>query len=321
MLSSKLSIAESYNDGVEEDNDVSSDRDPFSHLLRCLVREIQQHHATCCPPTVADCADAMNRFPEEYAPVLHELEGVQDARRRLDQDRIDKNIVYLDRLNQDLSVNIKERIESDMLIDKLLSTRLDIVQRQLVSQVEAGFKSLQDELDEAKERLRIASEKLFQAEVDAEIQLKELQNQINHECDRCQEGLLIVSQDRFKEDINFRETIPDQLLSTWRILNDEKDVMQGIQEESRYRLLPLEHSDLNDVESTVAQQKIREEMADLIRQLEEETNERIKEEKAQAAKARALTDALMQGLEIVNRNMYASPVSSPRAEEPPAGTE
>mmetsp|Transcript_39137 Transcript_39137/g.123390 ORF Transcript_39137/g.123390 Transcript_39137/m.123390 type:complete len:142 (+) Transcript_39137:484-909(+) len=78
----------------------------------------------------------------------------------------------------------------------------------------------------------------------------------------------------------------------------------------RYRLLPLEHSDLNDVESTVAQQKIREEMADLIRQLEEETNERIKEEKAQAAKARALTDALMQGLEIVNRNMYASPVSS-----------
>mmetsp|Transcript_39128 Transcript_39128/g.123367 ORF Transcript_39128/g.123367 Transcript_39128/m.123367 type:complete len:126 (+) Transcript_39128:363-740(+) len=41
------------------------------------------------------------------------------------------------------------------------------------------------------------------------------------------------SQDRFKEDINFRETIPDQLLSTWRILNDEKDVMQGIQEESR----------------------------------------------------------------------------------------
>jgi len=184
-----------------------------------------------------------------------------------------------------------------------------------------SFKSLQDELDEAKERLRIASEKLFQAEVDAEIQLKELQNQINHECDRCQEGLLIVSQDRFKEDINFRETIPDQLLSTWRILNDEKDVMQGIQEESRYRLLPLEHSDLNDVESTVAQQKIREEMADLIRQLEEETNERIKEEKAQAAKARALTDALMQGLEIVNRNMYASPVSSPRAEEPPAGTE
>ena len=45
-------------------------------------------------------------------------------------------------------------------------------------------------------------------------------------------------------------------------------------------------------------------------QLEEETNERIKEEKAQAAKARALTDALMQGLEIVNRNIYASPVSS-----------
>ena len=118
--------------------------------------KLSGHTLHVAPPTVADCADVMNRFPEEYAPVLHELEGVQDARRRLDQDRIDKNIVYLDSnttksallsilkqvlilgLNQDLLVNIKERIESDMLIDKLLSTRLDIVQRQLVSQVEAG---------------------------------------------------------------------------------------------------------------------------------------------------------------------------------------
>eukprot|EP00960_Hanusia_phi_P041985 755248-Hanusia_phi.AAC.8 len=192
-----MSIAETVNDANEEDVDQSSERDPFSHLLSFI------------------------RFPEEYAPVLHELESVQDARRRLDQDRIDKNIVVLDKLNQDLLVDIKERIESDLLIDKLMSTRLDIAQRQL------------DELDEAKERLRIASEKLFQAEVDAEIQLKDLQNEINHECDRCQEALLLISEDRFKEDINFREQIPEQFLITWRILNDEKDAVQGIQEESR----------------------------------------------------------------------------------------
>lgn len=52
-----------------------------------------------------------------------------------------------------------------MLIDKLNITRLDAMQRKLVRQIEAGFKALQDELDEAKERLRIATEKLYQQEV------------------------------------------------------------------------------------------------------------------------------------------------------------
>jgi hypothetical protein len=52
-----------------------------------------------------------------------------------------------------------------MLIDKLNITRLDAMQRKLVRQIESGFQALQEELDEAKERLRIATEKLYQQEV------------------------------------------------------------------------------------------------------------------------------------------------------------
>jgi hypothetical protein len=40
--------------------------------------------------------------------------------------------------------------------------RLDAMQRKLVKQIETGFQALQEELDEAKERLRIATEKLYQ---------------------------------------------------------------------------------------------------------------------------------------------------------------
>lgn len=43
----------------------------------------------------------------------------------------------------------------------------------------------------------------------------------------------------------------------WRSLNDEKDVWEGQALENRERLLPLEHSDLNDIESSVAQKRIR----------------------------------------------------------------
>lgn len=49
----------------------------------------------------------------------------------------------------------------------------------------------------------------------------------------------------------------DGLLQVWRILNDEKDVWEGQALENRERLLPLEHSDLNDIESSVAQKRIR----------------------------------------------------------------
>jgi hypothetical protein len=102
----------------------SQKRDPFSHLLK---------------------------FPEEMEPVYEELYEEQQERRQLDQVRITKNIMYLDRINDALDVDVKERIESDMLIDKLAISRLDAMQRKLVAQIEAGFKALQDELDEVRD--------------------------------------------------------------------------------------------------------------------------------------------------------------------------
>ena len=108
----------------ESDSSMGSQkRDPFSHLLK---------------------------FPEEMEPVYEELYEEQQERRQLDQVRITKNIMYLDRINDELDVNVKERIESDVLIDKLAISRLDAMQRKLVAQIEAGFKAMQDELDEVR---------------------------------------------------------------------------------------------------------------------------------------------------------------------------
>ena len=87
----------------ESDSSMGSQkRDPFSHLLK---------------------------FPEEMEPVYEELYEEQQERRQLDQVRITKNIMYLDRINDELDVNVKERIESDVLIDKLAISRLDAMQR------------------------------------------------------------------------------------------------------------------------------------------------------------------------------------------------
>ena len=106
----------------ESDSSLGSQkRDPFSHLLK---------------------------FPEEMEPVYEELYEEQQERRQLDAVRIQKNIMYIDRINDALDVDVKERIESDMLIEKLAISRLDAMQRKLVAQIEAGFKTLQDELDE-----------------------------------------------------------------------------------------------------------------------------------------------------------------------------
>ena len=57
------------------------------------------------------------------------------ARRQLDAVIIEQNINYLDSLNVQLDVDVKERIESDLIIDKITSTRLDAMQRSLVRQV------------------------------------------------------------------------------------------------------------------------------------------------------------------------------------------
>mmetsp|Transcript_8665 Transcript_8665/g.16838 ORF Transcript_8665/g.16838 Transcript_8665/m.16838 type:complete len:294 (-) Transcript_8665:591-1472(-) len=253
------------------------------------------------------------RFPEEIAPVYIELTDEQRERRRLDAERIEKNIEYLDQINVGLDLNVKGRIESDMLIDKLNTTRLDAMQRKLVRQIETGFHNLQEELDEAKERLRIATEKLYQQEVDAEVALREMRNEITLEMDNVQEAILHQSVARQRADEESRAAVPAPVMEVWRVLSDERDIMQEAQRENRERCLPLEHSDLNDIESSVAQQTIRQEMRELVEAIQQETMERIAEEKAQAARARALTDALQQGLKIVNRNYYATPVSTPQA--------
>jgi hypothetical protein len=83
-------------------------RDPFSHLLT---------------------------FPDEMVPVYEELADEQDERRRLDAVRIQKNIMYIDRINVALDVDVKERIVSDQLIEQLAISRLDNMQRKLVTQV------------------------------------------------------------------------------------------------------------------------------------------------------------------------------------------
>jgi hypothetical protein len=84
-----------------------------------------------------------HQFPEEMEPVYEELYEEQQERRQLDQVRVTKNIIYIDRINVALDVDVKERIESDQLIEKLAISRLDNMQRKLVAQIEAGFKALQ----------------------------------------------------------------------------------------------------------------------------------------------------------------------------------
>jgi len=74
---------------------------------------------------------------------------------------------------------------------------------------------------------------------------------------RNQEALVYQSELRLKEDLAARATIPAPVLEVWRLLADEKDVWEGLALENRERLLPLEHSDLNDIESSVAQKRIR----------------------------------------------------------------
>jgi hypothetical protein len=93
---------------ASDDSLGSQKRDPFSHLLK---------------------------FPEEMQPVYEELFEEQQERRQLDAVRIQKNIIYIDRINVALDVDVKERIESDQLIEKLAITRLDSMQRKLVAQV------------------------------------------------------------------------------------------------------------------------------------------------------------------------------------------
>jgi hypothetical protein len=135
-------------------------------VRRCsAVDKMSDNESEDLPPP--DKFGAFLKFGDEIAPVFDDLAIEQAERRKLDAVRIEKTIIVIDRLNVAVDAAIKERIESDQLIEKLNITRLDAMQRKLVHQIETGFQALQDELDEAKERLRIATEKLYQVWADS----------------------------------------------------------------------------------------------------------------------------------------------------------
>ncbi|EKX39978.1 hypothetical protein GUITHDRAFT_143134 [Guillardia theta CCMP2712] len=227
--------------------------------------------------------DHLLSFPQEIAPVFDSLTAEQEDRRIFDYVRNREVGRNLERINEILDQATKERIESDVLLDKLYSTKLSAMQRLLTEQIERGFKK------SLRYRKKGCGSPL------------ELQT---------------VSVHRQQQDIDFRVKIPPAVLSVYRMLQDEKDVCEGLQAECRERCLPLEHSDLNDIEHSVAQQvedvaaaylpMPDKEIHDLVSAITQEelkdtqVHDRIAEEKAQAARARALTDALSQGLKIVN---------------------
>ena len=136
---------------------------------------------------------------------------------------------------------------------------------------------------QAKERLRLATEKLYQNEVDAEIALEQMKEEVTLGMDVASAQLATDSSMRLETDTVARETIPAPILEVWRIINDEKDIWEGLSLGSRERLLPLEHSDLNDIESSLAQKRIYQELADLLAAILKETHDRIEEEKVQAS--------------------------------------
>ena len=118
--------------------------------------------------------DHLLTFPEEIAPVFDMLRDEHEERRLLDHVRNREATRYLERLNEELDVAQRERQESDILLDKINNTRLDALQKKLVRLINKGFQELHEELDDAKERMRINTEKLHQLEVDAEIERKQL---------------------------------------------------------------------------------------------------------------------------------------------------
>jgi len=99
----------------------------------------------------------------------------------------------------------------------------------------------------------------------------EMKEKITLEMDKVQEAILHQSVARQDADEASRAAVPAPILEVWRILSDERDILQEAQRENRERCLPLEHSDLNDIESSVAQQTIRQELKELLRAIHVET--------------------------------------------------
>ncbi len=93
--------------------------------------------------------------------------------------------------------------------------------------------------------------------MDFEIERRKLREYVSSSMDGLSAELLEVSSRRLQGDTVAREEIPPAALGVWRALQDERDVRGAAQAGLRERLLPLEHSEINDVESSVAQQTIR----------------------------------------------------------------
>ena len=267
--------------------------------------------------------DHLLSFPEEMVPVYETLHDEQEERRLLDHVRNREATRYLERLNEELDVAQRERQESDILLDKINNTRLDALQKKLVRQINKGFEELHAQLDDAKERMRVNTEKLHQLEVDAEIERKKLMVHFHEQMDSVTDMLEALSKLRVREDEAFRATIPQPILERWRELADETDIVMGQSRANAERLLPLEHPELNDIEQSVAQKTIRRDLGQLLADIQQEVEDRINEEKAQAARARALTDALAKGLRIMNSSAilpspYQPPPAPSNSSPPPA---
>ena len=104
---------------------------------------------------------------------------------------------------------------------------------------------------------RPSAEKLYQDEVDFEIARQKLREEVRARMDGLTEDALDLSARRLDGDVALREAIPPAVLSGHRALLDERDVRGAAHADVRERLLPLEHSQINDVESSVAQKTIR----------------------------------------------------------------
>lgn len=76
------------------------------------------------------------------------------------------------------------------------------------------------------------------AQVDAEVALKEMRDRITLEMDNVQEAILHQSVARQDADEVARAAVPAPILEVWRILSDERDIMQDSQRENRSVSLP-----------------------------------------------------------------------------------
>ncbi len=97
--------------------------------------------------------------------------------------------------------------------------------------------------------------------MDFEIARQKLREEVRARMDGLTEDALDLSARRLDGDVALRDAIPPAVLGAHRALLDERDVRGAAHAGVRERLLPLEHSAINDVESSVAQKTIRNQLS------------------------------------------------------------